>query len=81
MGRCNQKVGTNLVDANGNRVRPFKPQAMLNESLKQQQRIAELENTVARLAATVQEQAAQIQKVSAQLEMSKPVAKVVVNKP
>ena len=80
MGRCNQKVGTNLVDANGNRV-PFKPQAMLNESLKQQQRIAELENTVARLAATVQEQAAQIEKVSAQLEMSKPTAKVVMNKP
>ena len=80
MGRCNQKVGTNLVDANGNRV-PFKPQAMLNESLKQQQRIAELENTVARLAATVQEQATQIEKVSAQLEMSKPAAKVVMNKP
>ena len=54
---------------------------MLNESLKQKQRIAELENTVARLATTVQEQAAQIQKVSAQLEMSKPTAKVVMNKP
>jgi hypothetical protein len=43
-----------LVDANGNRV-PFKPQAMLDESLRQQKRIAGLENTVARLAAMVTE--------------------------
>ena len=33
------------------------------------------------LTAQLQEQPAQIQKVSAQLEMSKPAAKVVVNKP
>ena len=72
------KLGTNLVDANGNKVAT--PQAMLDESLKQQKRIAELEGTVERLAAMVKEQAAQIQKVSAQLEMSKPAAKVVVNK-
>jgi hypothetical protein len=69
------KLGTNLVDANGNKV-PFQPQAMLNESLKQQKRIAELEGTVARLAAMVKEQAAQIQKVSAQLEVGKPATKV-----
>jgi hypothetical protein len=75
----NQKLGTVTVDANGNRV-PFKPQAMLDQSLKQQKRIAELEGTVARLAAMVKEQAAQIQKVSAQLEASKPAPKVVANR-
>ena len=73
------KLGTNLVNGVGNKVAT--PQAMLNESRNQQKRIAELEGTVARLAAMVKEQAAQIQKVSAQLEMSKPAAKVVVNKP
>jgi hypothetical protein len=47
---ADQKLGAALVDANGNSV-PFKPQAMVEESLKQQKRIAELESTVARLAA------------------------------
>jgi hypothetical protein len=45
---ANQKVGTVLVDTNGNMV-PFKPQAMLDESLKQQKRIAELEAPVAKV--------------------------------
>jgi hypothetical protein len=36
---------------------------------------------IATLTAQLREQAAQIQKVSAQVEMSKPAAKVVVNKP
>ena len=76
------KLGTNTVDAAGNKV-PLASllggqcQAMLNELRKEQKRVAELEGTVARLAATVKEQAAQIQKVSAQLEVSKPAAKVV----
>ena len=81
----NQKVGTTLVDANGNTV-PFKPQAMLDESLKQQKRIAELEAIVERqekgmevLTAQLKEQASQIQKVSAQLEASKPAPQVVLN--
>ena len=73
------KLGTNLVDAAGNKVAT--PQAMLNESRNQQKRIAELEGTVERLAAMVKEQAAQIQKVSAQVEMSKPAPQVVANKP
>jgi hypothetical protein len=80
------KLGTILVDAVGNKVAT--PQAMLNESRNQQKRIAELEGTVERqqkgmevLTAQLKEQAAQIQKVSAELEMSKPAAKVVVNKP
>jgi hypothetical protein len=77
---ANQKLGTVAVSANGKTV-PFKPQAMLDESLKQQKRIAELEGTVDRLAAMVKEQAAQIQKVSAQLEVNKPAPQVVANKP
>jgi hypothetical protein len=44
-------------------------------------KVQELEATVAELRGQLKEQAAQIQKVSAQLEMSKPAAKVVVNKP
>jgi hypothetical protein len=79
----NQKIGTNLVDANGNSV-PFKPQAMLDESLKQRKRIAELEATVERqqkememLTAQLKEQAAQIQRVSAQLELTKPAPQTV----
>jgi hypothetical protein len=75
----NHKLGTVPTDAAGHRV-SFKPQAMLDESLKQQKRIAELEGTVARLAAMVKEQAAQIQKVNARLEI-KLATKVVVNKP
>ena len=71
----NQKVGTVPIDANGNRVL-FKPQAMLDESLKQQKRIAELESTVTRLAAMVKEQAEQIQKVSAQLQITKDVSRL-----
>jgi uncharacterized coiled-coil protein SlyX len=51
-------------------------------------KVEKLEATVARqqkqietLTAQLKEQATQIQKVSAQLEMSKPAAKVVLNKP
>ena len=61
---------------------------LLNEFLKQHKKVQDLETTVAQqqkgmevLTAQLKEQAAQIQKVSAQLEMSKPAAKVVVNKP
>jgi hypothetical protein len=61
---------------------------LLNEFLKEHKKVEELTATVAQqqkgmevLTAQLKEQAAQIQKVSAQLEMSKPAAKVVVNKP
>jgi len=61
---------------------------LLNEFLKEHKKVQNLEVTVAQqqkgmevLAAQLKEQAAQIEKVSAQLEMSKPAAKVVVNKP
>ena len=80
------KLGTNLVDANGNNMAT--PRAMLDESLKQQKRIAELETTVDRqqkgmevLTAQLKEQATQIQKVSAQLEVSKPAPQIATNKP
>ena len=53
---------------------------MIDESFKQQKRIAELESTVARLAAMVKEQATQIQKVSAQLDVSKVGPQTVANK-
>ena len=73
----NQKVGTVPVNAAGNRV-PFKPQAMMDELLNQQKRIAELEGTVDQqqkamevLTAQLKDQAAQIQKVNAQLQFTK----------
>ena len=63
-------------------------QAMLNQFLKEQLTIEELEATVAQqqkgieiLTAQLKEQAAQIQKVSAQVEVNKPESQVVVNKP
>ena len=61
---------------------------LLNEFLKEHKKVEELTATVAQqqkgmevLIAQLKEQAAQIQNVNAQLEMSKPAAKVVVNKP
>jgi septal ring factor EnvC (AmiA/AmiB activator) len=84
---ANQKLGTQLGDANGNKV-SFKPQAILDESLKQQKKIAELEATVERqrkgmeaLTAQLKEQAAQIQKVSAQVEATEVLPKIVLNNP
>ena len=61
---------------------------LLNEFLKAHKKIEELraiatqqQKGMEALAAQLEKQAALIQKVSAQLEMSKPAAKVVVNKP
>ena len=61
---------------------------LLNEFLKEHKKVEQLQATVAQqqkgmevLTAQLKEQAAQIQKVSAQLEVSKPAAKVVANKP
>jgi hypothetical protein len=78
-------LGTNLVNASGQKVRTrgpqrAQPQANLNEFQKQQKRIVELESTVTRLVATVKDQAAKIEKVSAQLELRKPAGRVVTNK-
>ena len=77
-------LGTNPVNASGQKVRIRTPQGAqhqaINEFQKQQKRIADLESMVARLAATVKDQAAQIEKVSAQVELRKPVQWMVVNK-
>ena len=61
---------------------------LLNEFLKEHKKVEELQATVAQqqkgmevLTAQLKEQAAQIQKVSAQLQVSKPAAQVVTNKP
>ena len=61
---------------------------LLNEFLKEHKKVQDLETTVAQqqkgmevLMAQLKQQAAQIEKVSAQLEITKPAAKVVVNKP
>jgi len=52
---------------------------LLNEFLKEHQKVQNLEATVASLVATVKEQASQIQKVNAQLELSKPAPQTVLN--
>lgn len=78
------KLGTLPTDANGRRATirdPDQRQTMLNEFLKQQRRITDLEGAVAHLAATVKEQAAQIHKVSAQFQVSKRTPDMVVNNP
>jgi uncharacterized coiled-coil protein SlyX len=55
---------------------------MLNGKVeKLEATVAQQQKQIETLTAQLKEQSAQIQKVSAQLEMSKPVAKVVVNKP
>jgi hypothetical protein len=57
-------------------------QAMLNDKVqKLQATVAQQQKQIETLTAQLKEQAAQIQKVSAQLEVNKPAAKVVVNKP
>ncbi len=84
------KLGTNAVDAAGNRVPVAsllggQHQAMLNRKVETlQATIAELKSTIAQqkrgmdaLTAQLKEQAAQIRKVSTQLEVSKPAAQVV----
>jgi septal ring factor EnvC (AmiA/AmiB activator) len=81
----NGKLGTMAVNEIGIKTNA---QAMLNELLKEHLKVEELEATVAQqqkqietLTALLKKQSTQIQKVSAQLEISKPLAKVVVNKP
>jgi hypothetical protein len=57
-------------------------QAMLNLKVRElRATVTQQQQQIATLTAQLKEQAAQIQKASAKLEMSEPVAKVVVNKP
>jgi hypothetical protein len=80
------KVNPNLVvhDKNGRvvAVRYDQVNAMLlNEFLKEHQKVLEMENAMAVLTAQLKEQAAQIEKVSAQISISKPAPQVAVNNP
>jgi len=52
---------------------------LLNEFLREHQKVEKLEATVSSLVAMVKEQAAQLQRVSAQLELSKAAPQTVVN--
>ena len=52
---------------------------LLNEFLKEHNKVDKLESTVANLVATMKEQAAQIQKVSAELESTKRAQQVAFN--
>ena len=71
------KLGTAVVDANGNKVEGLQPQAMLRKIEELQATVAQQRKGMEVLTAQLKEQAAQIQKVSAQLEVSKPAAQVV----
>lgn len=53
---------------------------LLNEFLKEHNKVEKLESTVANLVATMNEQAAQIQKVSAELESTKRAEQVALNR-
>ena len=77
-------LGTNLVNASGNKVKMrgpqgAHPQAMSNEFQKQQTRITELESTVAEQQKQIEALTAGLQKVSAQIEASRPALQVVNN--
>ena len=77
-------LGTNLVNAAGNKVKMrgpqgAHPQAMSNEFQKQQTRITELESTVAEQQKQIEALTAGLQKVSAQIETSRPALQVVNN--
>jgi Chaperone of endosialidase len=52
---------------------------LLNEFLKEHNKVEALEGTVAALVATVREQASQIQKVNARLEVNKPAPQTALN--
>jgi hypothetical protein len=80
------KVGTGAVDANGNKVALPSPLAMLNEFLKGQKRVTELESIVAQqaqamevLTAQLKEQAARIQKVSDRVGLTRSGPQLVLN--
>jgi hypothetical protein len=76
------KLGTLPTDVTGSKVTVpnfAQPQTMFNEFLKQQRRIAELEDTVARLSTMLGEQAMQIEKVIGQLRAGKPAPNMVLN--
>jgi Chaperone of endosialidase len=54
---------------------------LLNEFLKEHRKVQEMEKAPGVVTAQLKEQAAQIQKVSARLEVDKPLADLVANRP
>jgi len=86
---ANQKVGTELVDAQGNRFTIPMPQtapapARAPEAAKHallDLKVKELQATVAQQQKQIEALTTGLQKVSAQIEVSKPAPQVVVNKP
>ena len=52
---------------------------LLNEFLKEHEKVEKLESTVASLAATVREQAGQIEEINTQIQMSKATPNLVLN--
>jgi hypothetical protein len=54
---------------------------LLNEFLKEHRKVQEMEKALGVVTAQLKEQAAQIQKVNARLEVDKPLADLVANRP
>ena len=87
------KLGTLAVDANGNKMAVPNPLAMLNEFVKTQKKVAELDTTVAQqakamgqqtkvieaLSVQLKEQAAQIQKLGVQVSLTEAGLQTALN--
>ena len=74
------KLGTFAMDANGTKV-PFSSLMDAQKQATSNRKIEELQATVARQQKQIDALTAVLQKANAQLEMNKPAAKAVVNKP
>jgi hypothetical protein len=74
------KLGTFSMDSNRNKV-PFSSLMGTQKQAVSNRKIEELQATVARQQKQIDALTAGLQKASAQLEMNKPAAKAVVNKP
>jgi hypothetical protein len=74
------KLGTFSMGANGTKV-PFSSLMDAQKQAMSNRKIEELQATVARQQKQIDALTAGLQKASAQLEMNKPAAKAVVNKP
>jgi Alpha-galactosidase, CBM13 domain len=74
------KLGTFTIGANGTKV-PFSSLMDTQKQAMSNRKIEELQATVARQQKQIDALTAGLQKASAQLEMNKPAAKAVVNKP
>jgi len=62
------KVGTGAIDANGKKMAVPTPQAMLDEFLKRQERLSELEATVAQQAKAIEVLTSQLKEQAVQIQ-------------